>query len=64
MKIVETDNMCGDYPNERFINIPSMAETTAEAITALINSNLSGDRAPRYWKVVDNDYVLAPGFKP
>lgn len=24
MKIVETDNFGGDYPDERFLNLPSM----------------------------------------
>lgn len=64
MKIVETDNFGGDYPNESFVNIPLVyEETDAQAIADAINKACGGGRAPRYWKVVPDDYKLAPGFE-
>jgi hypothetical protein len=64
MKIVETDNSGGDYPDEKFVNLPHLNEDQAEKICAVINSWLSGESAPRYWVVVSDDYKLVGGFKP
>jgi hypothetical protein len=64
MKIIETDNHDSDYPNEQFVNIPSMSEEDARKIAAAINEVHGGDRAPRYWMVVPDDYKLQPGFEP
>lgn len=61
MRIVETDNFGGDYPDEKFLNLPPMAEDKAEYIAFAINSTL---RSTRFWKVVPDDYVLVPGFEP
>ena len=57
MKIVETDNFGRDYPYERLL-VSGLSDRTAETIASLINSECSGASAPRYWKVVDEDYVL------
>lgn len=64
MRIVETDNFDGDYPDEKFVNLPSLFEDEAEAIAEQINVGLSGPACPRYWKVVADDYQLRPGFEP
>lgn len=61
MKIVETDNYGGDYPDETFVNLPSMDIDSAKYIAEVINDTLAGDR---YWKVVQDDYELLPGFEP
>lgn len=65
-KIVETDNFCGDYPDEKFVNLPRIAnKDNAECICRTINEVLCWhDGAPRYWKVVDEHYELHPGFEP
>ena len=61
-RVVETDNFGGDYPNERFV---SLVISTADAVqlAAELNSK-GGDFDPRYFKVVNDDYVLAPPFEP
>lgn len=65
MKIVETDNFDGDYPDESFLNLPSMKESFAKAIADEINHSLNFyGVCPRYWKVVEDDYKLQPGFEP
>ena len=64
MKIVETDNFGGDYPNERFVGpLPHMNAEQAEKVAAVINE-VAGERHHRYWKVVDDRYELQPGFEP
>lgn len=64
MKIVETDNYGGDYPNESFVNLPSMNEEHAKIVAAAINSGFHTGNYPRYWKVVEDDYELQGGFEP
>ncbi len=62
MRIVETDNYGGDYPNEKFLNIPPITDPKlVAAITEAINNACCG---PRYWKAVPNDYELQSGFEP
>lgn len=61
MRIVETDNYGGDYPNERFAMPYSLSEIAAKEITDVINKHLCRNR---YWKVVADDYTLQPGFEP
>lgn len=63
MRIVETDNFGGDYPNESFLNLPNLSIEHATEICKAINNGFSGNHH-RYWKVVDNDYELQPGFQP
>ncbi len=64
MRIVETDNYDGDYPGETFVNVGPLPEDAAKELCDLINKLCSGDRAPRYWKVVPNDYELNDNFEP
>jgi hypothetical protein len=64
MRIVETDNFGGDYPDEKFVNLPFMDECQAEVLCEVINETLSGPSSQRFWKVVPNDYKLIPGFEP
>jgi hypothetical protein len=63
-RIIETDNFGGDYPDEKFLNLPLMPPEAAKVIARTINSYLSGENYSRYWRVVDDDYVLKPGFEP
>jgi hypothetical protein len=66
MKIVETDNLDGDYPNETFLKLPSMTEEYAQKIVDAINEDVNNryNPYPRYWKIVPDDYKLQPGFTP
>lgn len=64
MKIVETDNFAGDYPDEKFVNLPCLPPDIANKICELINEACSGERAPRFWKAVDDDYKLIGGLEP
>ena len=66
MRIIDTDNFCGDYPNEHFHLLP-MPRVMAEKICNFINQQYYlefGDRSSRYFRVVENDYKLQPGFTP
>lgn len=62
-RIVDTDNFGGDYPNEKFLPIPDLTEEDAKTIARIINA-AAGENCSRYWKVVDLDYKLKPGFEP
>ncbi len=63
MKIVETDNFGGDYPNEKFLNLPSMGIEHAQEVCRAINRAFTVHE-PRYWKVVPDNYKLKHGFEP
>lgn len=63
MRIVETDNYGGDFPDEKFVNLPRMTPEHAQEVVDTINAGFDAHH-PRYWKVVPNDYVLQPGFEP
>lgn len=62
MRIVDTDNFVGDYPDERFLLWP-MQSVWAEQIADALNQN-AGENSRRFYKVVENDYILQPGFEP
>lgn len=62
MKIVETCAYDGDYPDEKFLNLPLLTKENATKIAFLINNSFQNHH--RYWKVVENDYILSPGFEP
>jgi hypothetical protein len=65
MRIVETDNFGGDYPDEKFLNLPFMNEYQAKKIADILDDVLcNSDSYPRFWKVVPDDYKLQPGFEP
>lgn len=63
MRIVETDNYGGDYPNEKFLPLPPLTKEAAWRIADAINQAFP-EGHHRYWRVVDNDYQLQPGFEP
>ncbi|MHB1097957.1 MAG: hypothetical protein ACYCZR_00250 [Burkholderiales bacterium] len=68
MRIVETDNFDGDYPDESFLLWP-MPEAAAKEIADAVNraadiGGYAAGHASRYWKVVPDNYVLQPGFEP
>lgn len=63
MKIVETDNYGGDYPDEKFLNLPHLNKNRAQIICNAIN-DCFGEHYSRFWKVVEDDYKLQPGFEP
>lgn len=63
MRIVNADNFDSDYPNESF-ELWVMPRDAAKEIAAALNKHFSGPYSPRYWKVVENDYELKPGFEP
>lgn len=62
MRIIDTDNFCGDYPNERFL-LWSMSESLAQRICDVLNED-AGPNALRFYRVVADDYTLQPGFEP
>jgi len=62
MRIVDTDNFAGDYPDERFL-LWEMPEEDAQAICDVLNRR-AGSNASRYYVVRPDDYVLQPGFEP
>lgn len=64
MKLVETDNFDGDYPDEKFVTpMPRLSLREAAEVCDIFNSQLS-ETGPRYYKIVEDDYVLQPGFQP
>jgi hypothetical protein len=64
-QIVETDNLGGDYPDEKFVSLPYLQEDAAKRIAAAINAECCNwDGARRYWKVVSVGYQLQLGFEP
>jgi hypothetical protein len=64
MQIIHTDNFGGDYPDEKFVTeLPPLKKEALEEIATLIN-NLSGEHSRRYYRVVEDDYKLEPGFTP
>jgi len=66
MRIVDTDNFCGDYPNERFIATDIENREMAEVMAWALNEDprFGGPRSRRFYKVVEDDYKLAPPFEP
>lgn len=62
-RIVETDSLGRDYPNESFLPVPVMDEDDAVEVARIINRAAGAD-SPRFWKVVDYNYSLAPMFEP
>ena len=62
-KIIETDNFGGDYPDEKFVNVPAMEQGKADLVAQAINIAFPSD-FPRYWRAVPEGYTLQPGFTP
>jgi len=64
MRIVDTDNFAGDYPDEKFI-LGWVTEKQGKEIVEVINRVLNErGECSRYYKVVADDYQLQPGFQP
>ena len=63
MKIIDTDNFDGDYPNERDIAVGIERRDHAAIMCQALN-DWAGVNSPRYYKVVEDDYVNVPGFIP
>jgi len=61
MRVVETDNFGGDYPDERFVT-ESLPLEECKKIAGEYNNR--DDFPSRYYKVVGDDYTLQPGFEP
>ena len=62
--VYDTDNFGGDYPAERWIVQPWLTWKAADRIAAVLNEEMGGDNALRYFKVGDQNYKLLPGFEP
>jgi hypothetical protein len=62
--IIDTDNFCGDYPNEQFIAINISFRPFAETMCEALNSKYGGEHSSRYYRVVEDGYKLVPGFEP
>lgn len=63
MRIIETDIFGGDYPDEKFLNLPSMTKDHAMMVAAAINAGFPSTHR-RFWRVVPDDYRLVGGFEP
>lgn len=63
MRIIDTDNFGGDYPDESFIAINIVSKRHAEIMCNALNDD-TGPNCSRYYKVVEDDYRLVPGFEP
>lgn len=63
MKIVDTDNFDGDYPDEKVIAEGIKQKKHAEIMCKALN-DAAGNYSRRFYMVVEDDYVLRPGFEP
>lgn len=64
MKIIDTDNFGGDYPNEKVMAEKVFNKIVGQAMVDGLNTALSGEYAPRFYKLVEDDYILKGGFEP
>jgi hypothetical protein len=55
VRIVETDNFGGNYPDEKFLNIPPVDLEHAKEIAAAVNA-ASPSGCSRWWIVAKDDY--------
>lgn len=60
-RVVITDNLGSDYPDEKFITV-SLHESICKLIAKALNDD--DPYASRYYKIVPDGYVLQPGFEP
>lgn len=70
MKLISTDNYGSDYPDEKFlcwvdstgqVDHINSSELKLLRVAQIFNQEFSGGR---FYKVVDDDYELIPGFEP
>lgn len=64
MKIVDTDNFGGDYPDEKVIAEGITNAGFAEVMVKALNRMAEEMDSNRFYKVVKDDYKLTPGFEP
>lgn len=65
MKIIDTDNFGGDYPDEKVVAEGITNSDFALVMCDALNAKYCNhDNAPRFYRVVPDDYVLQPGFEP
>jgi hypothetical protein len=67
MRIIDTDNFGGDYPDEKFLQVGDKPLTVPKDIANEVCSKLNamgGNHSLRYYRMVPDDYVLQPGFEP
>lgn len=63
--VVNTDNFGSDYPDEKFVFRGIRSRYSADRIADAVNEEFcNDDHSPRFWKVVEEPYKLAPGFEP
>lgn len=62
MKVIDTDNFDGDYPNEKVV-AQNLTLEQAERMCRERNTKHPHDTA-RYWTIKSDDYVLRGGFEP
>ena len=63
MKIIDTDNYGGDYPDEQDIAVGIKRRDHAVVMCVALN-NWAGEGSIRFYKIVDDDYENQPGFEP
>ena len=64
MRVVNTDNFNGDYPDEQFLTPAGLSTGDAHTVAEIMNRTFSGPNASRFWVVVENGYKLQTGFEP
>jgi hypothetical protein len=62
-RIIDTDNFGGDYPNEKVIASGITYKRHADIMVEALNAH-GGPNDPRFYRVVEDDYELQPGFEP
>jgi hypothetical protein len=60
-RVVETDNLGRDYPNEQFHG-PCLTKGAAEEVATIFNK--TAETTQRFYKVRPYTYKLEPGFEP
>ena len=65
MRIVETDMYCGDYLNEKDVAVGITNRQWAETMCTALQEKHASHSYPRgsWFKVVEDNYVLQPGFE-
>ena len=62
-RIIKTSAFDTAYPQEQFVNTPSLPYNDAETVRGIL-CNALGNYSPWWYKVVEDDYKLSPGFEP